>query len=305
MNPTLSFILTAHNSEAFLAAAIDSALSQRLDLPFEVVVVDDASTDDTLRVIERYRKRFPDKIRIARNDENRGGGGARNRAIAEAHGDLFYVLDSDNIIPKGIGQAVLDRHREAGLHAASIECLKFFADKPGEPGDRWLLAHGDGVSSLRDMFESIRVPAAHGNYLFTRELFDAAGGYEEHRGAMDAWTFGLKHALKELDVAIAPGTFYFHRIGRADSFWTRDEKRGLNDVNAIAVLHEHLEELPADLRAKVELLDHGDRLFAHIDAGLFRLETSQEEFEAQLRRSRLAAQDHGRGLLRRLLSRRT
>jgi glycosyltransferase involved in cell wall biosynthesis len=286
MEPRLSFIVTAYNSAGFLSDALDSALAQELDVPCEIVVVDDASTDETPGLIADYERRHPDVIVSGHNEQNLGGGGTRNRAIALSRGELLYVLDSDNVIPAGMTQAVLDALRDSGLEAASIERLEFFTGEPGDGAHAWPLLHEGGISSLRHMFESGAVPASHGNYAFTRNLYDAVHGYEEERGAMESWTFGLKHLLKGFDVAIAPGTFYFHRVGREDSEWMVDAKRGLNDANGIAVLHEHLDELPPDLRAKVALLTPADQLSANVDAGMFREEVALEEFESRLRRNR-------------------
>jgi glycosyltransferase involved in cell wall biosynthesis len=286
MEPRLSFIVPAYNSAGFLSDALDSALAQELDVPFEIIVADDASTDETPSLIADYERRHPGTIRSSRNERNLGGGGTRNRAVAQSRGELLYMLDSDNVIPAGMAQAVLDALRDSHLQAASIERLDYFTEEPGDGDHDWPLLHEDGVSTLRHMLESSAVPASHGNYAFTRKLYDAVHGYEEDRGAMDAWTFGLKHLLEGYDVAIAPDTFYFHRVGRDDSQWMVDAKRGVNDSNGIAVLHEHLDELPPDLRAKVALLTPADKLSTNVDAGMFRQDVSLEEFEARLQRSR-------------------
>lgn len=119
---------------------------------------------------------------------------------------------------------------------------------------------------------------------------------------MESWTFGLKHALSGFNVAIAPHTFYFHRIGRPDSEWTLEEKEGQNDPNAIAALQERFDDLQLDLRAKVELLDNRDKLFRCIEAGMFRQSISQDEFAALLGQSRWAEENDARGRLRRLFT---
>jgi glycosyltransferase involved in cell wall biosynthesis len=298
----LSFITPAYNTAVFLSATLESTLSQQLDVPFEVVVVDDASSDETPAVIARYRERFPDLLRSFRNEENRGGGATRNRAIGEARGELLYIVDSDNILPGGCAQTVLECLRETGLESASVARQRYFVEDTARLEHAWLLTQEGGRSSLRELFKSTAVPASHGNYLFTRSLFEAAGAYEEDRGAMESWTFGLKHILAGFDVAIAPGTYYFHRIGRGDSEWSVDEKRGVNDANAIAVLREHLNELPPDLLEKISLLDPSDRFFKYVDAGLFQPEISLDEFKAERERMR-AAQPVPPGRLRRALRR--
>jgi succinoglycan biosynthesis protein ExoO len=91
-NPEVSVIIPAYNTAAYIARSIESALGQTLK-NIEVIVVDDASTDNTLEVV----KSFSDaRLRVFVNPKNLGAGGTRNRAIEEAKGNWIAVLDSDD-----------------------------------------------------------------------------------------------------------------------------------------------------------------------------------------------------------------
>jgi glycosyltransferase involved in cell wall biosynthesis len=86
----VSVVIPAYNAARFLPAAVDSVLGQSFR-DFEVLVVDDGSTDDTESVISQYR----DAIRYLRQ-ENRGVAEARNRGIGESNGRYVAFLDADD-----------------------------------------------------------------------------------------------------------------------------------------------------------------------------------------------------------------
>jgi succinoglycan biosynthesis protein ExoO len=92
MNPEVSVIIPAYNTESYIARAIASALDQTLH-NIEVLVVDDASTDSTAEVARRFQD---ERVRVLVNDQNMGAAGARNRALREARGNWIAVLDSDD-----------------------------------------------------------------------------------------------------------------------------------------------------------------------------------------------------------------
>ena len=88
--PMVSVIIPTYNRAEMLPGAIDSVLGQ--DYPyFELIVVDDGSTDETPRLLERYK----DRITVMRR-ENAGVSAARNLGIGEAKGELIAFLDSDD-----------------------------------------------------------------------------------------------------------------------------------------------------------------------------------------------------------------
>ena len=90
--PKISVILPVHNRADVLPRAIESVLAQQLT-DFELVVVDDGSTDESARVVQGYGDR---RIHLIRLGQNRGGNVARNEGVRAARAPLIAFLDSDD-----------------------------------------------------------------------------------------------------------------------------------------------------------------------------------------------------------------
>lgn len=92
MEPNVSVIIPVYNSEKYIKSAIESVLKQTLE-DFEIVIVDDASTDNTVDVITSIED---SRIRLFKNLKNKGPAYSRNKAIKEARGKWIAFLDSDD-----------------------------------------------------------------------------------------------------------------------------------------------------------------------------------------------------------------
>lgn len=101
--PKISVIIPVFNTAVFLSECLESVLSQSLS-DFEIIAVDDASTDDSSRILAEYAaKDF--RIKVIRLQENKGGLQARNVGIRAATGKYTMFLDSDDCLLPGILQA--------------------------------------------------------------------------------------------------------------------------------------------------------------------------------------------------------
>jgi glycosyltransferase involved in cell wall biosynthesis len=97
MTPAVSVIMPVLNQEAWLGAAIDSVRSQRLT-DWELLIVDDGSTDSSRAVAQRYAVQDAERIRVLPlANSNRGAAAARNAAMAEARGRYIAFLDADDL----------------------------------------------------------------------------------------------------------------------------------------------------------------------------------------------------------------
>lgn len=119
----VSVVLPCFNAAHFLPAALDSALSQTC-LPFEVILVDDGSIDDSASIAESYGP----LVRVIRQT-NQGESVARNRGIDAARGDLVAFLDADDIWERGkLGrQLSLFTHDIVAVHSSCY----YFGDNSG------------------------------------------------------------------------------------------------------------------------------------------------------------------------------
>jgi len=91
-----SVILANFNGSRFLKEAIQSVLMQR-DAVFELILIDDGSTDSSLEIMRGFELKHPDKIQILVHDENRGQGAGFNSGVSQATGELVSFIDSDDI----------------------------------------------------------------------------------------------------------------------------------------------------------------------------------------------------------------
>ena len=92
--PDVTFVIAAYNTSETIGRAIASALAQR-DVSVEVLVVDDASSDDTRDVVDRITDR---RVQLIALQQNRGPGGARNAGLEAARGRWIAILDSDDAV---------------------------------------------------------------------------------------------------------------------------------------------------------------------------------------------------------------
>lgn len=138
----VSVLIPSHNYARFLSEAVASALRQKSDsLDVEVVVADDASTDNT----EAVARSLGDDIVYVRRKECGGESAARNEALARARGDFLVFLDADDLLTEG----VLARHlrvfeEQPDLGLSVCRCLDIFTDGAVGENRLWPLMRSHG-----------------------------------------------------------------------------------------------------------------------------------------------------------------
>jgi glycosyltransferase involved in cell wall biosynthesis len=119
--PRISVIIPLFNKAPFVARALQSVAAQTFT-DFELIVVDDGSTDDGAKIVERFGD---SRIRLIRQ-ENAGPGAARNRGLAEARGELIAFLDADDEwLPQFLAESAQSLDTEASAAAVSSGYLEF------------------------------------------------------------------------------------------------------------------------------------------------------------------------------------
>ena len=121
--PPVSVIIPAYDSDMLIVPTLRSVVTQTLK-GFELIVVDDGSTDGTAETTDRYLSEHQGDFsyRILRSEKNFGVSHARNVGIRESHGDYLYFLDSDDrILPHGLETL----HTGAVVHNAEIALCRF------------------------------------------------------------------------------------------------------------------------------------------------------------------------------------
>ncbi len=104
--PYLSIIIPVYNSEKTLKSLLDSIFTSSF-IDFEIIVVDDLSTDNTKQLIKDYQKKVGEKIIYRRVKRKKGAGGARNEGAKLAQGEILVFADSDIVLyPKTLSYLV-------------------------------------------------------------------------------------------------------------------------------------------------------------------------------------------------------
>jgi len=132
--PRVSIIIPTYNRASLLREALESVFAQTYQ-DFEVIVVDDGSTDGTGEIL----KDLLDKVRYIRQ-ENLGCGAARNRGMEEAKGEYIAFLDSDDLwmdFKLELQVAILDKMSDVGFLYSDFQVLKDFGIRLQNGLERW------------------------------------------------------------------------------------------------------------------------------------------------------------------------
>lgn len=116
--PSFSLIVAAKNEERVIGRLLDQL--KKIDYPkqqYEVVIVEDGSTDETRQICERFAEENPDLIRFFHSDVSSGKPAALNRALAKCRGEIVAVLDADNYPNPDLLKAAARRFQEPTLAA--------------------------------------------------------------------------------------------------------------------------------------------------------------------------------------------
>lgn len=193
MNELVSIIMPAYNAARHIAESIDSVLAQTYPA-WELVVVDDGSTDDTRQVVAGYRAR-DERIRYVYQDNARQGR-ARNNGIAHAAGAYVAFLDSDDLwVPHKLAVQVqaLEQHRADLVFADAHVFADRFDPAAATAGTLPTLHTGRGVfagdEGLRLFLEGNRIPIL--TVLTRRSVLDAVGGFTENPLVQNAEDYHL------------------------------------------------------------------------------------------------------------------
>jgi glycosyltransferase involved in cell wall biosynthesis len=170
--PRVSVIVPVYNGAATIERALKSVFEQTFD-DFEIVVVDDGSTDDTLSVLAR----FADRIRIVRQP-NRGLPGARNAGVATSRGDLLALIDHDDEwLPQKLEltvSALLDNPTVALVYSDMI-----VVNEAGEESRRSPIKPDTAHAPTMDEMLTRIWPITPSTVVMRRAAFDRAGGFCE------------------------------------------------------------------------------------------------------------------------------
>ena len=121
----ISVIVPCYNVSDYVDRCVDSIVRQTIGVEnLEIILVDDASTDDTLEHLKAWESRYPESILVVSYDENLRQGGARNVGLSYARGELIGFVDSDDYIEPGMYDELHKALSDTGVDVSQCKYIR-------------------------------------------------------------------------------------------------------------------------------------------------------------------------------------
>lgn len=206
----ITVITPVFNGEKYLQECVESvAKSVSFDkLEMEQIIVDDASTDGTARVLEQLDYGFIKKYRLAKNS---GPAAARNYALKKTDSDYIFCLDADNILLQTALLRLWEASRNQSADWVYGDFLRINAAREYLIGqDYYGWDFKDAKEVLTAMYKGEHF--FQGNCLMKRKLFDQVGGYDESMRLAEDMDLYTRFLLAGHRPHYLPGPLYLHRF---------------------------------------------------------------------------------------------
>jgi glycosyltransferase involved in cell wall biosynthesis len=259
LKPLVSVLVPAYNSERWLREAIESALNQTWSR-IEVIVVDDGSTDATLRVARSLECA---RVKVA-SQPNQGVSAARNRALSLSQGEFIQWLDADDILDP---QKVAAQLRAAGFEGCSPRVLLSaewgsFYSRPAKArfqrSELWsdLSAHEWLLRKLES-----NAFMADSAWLVSRALTDLAGPWDEQLWKDNDGEYFCRVVLAAEGIKfVSDAKVYYRRTGPGSVSHIGASRRKLESQARSIVLHvKYLRSFGDDARTRAACLAYVQR----------------------------------------------
>lgn len=200
----ISVCIPVRNAELWLAETIDSILNQTIE-EWEIVIVDDASTDATREIIANYVEKYPEKINGHLFEEQQGIAICRNKAVEIAKADIICVQDADDISHKDRLKKTyeyLKRHKKCDLVYGACQYIdpisKPFHMVQAEPFD----------------FERLKLEnwIQHPTVAYRKSSFLKVGGYRPECRVIDDWFLYFDFYKKGMKIEPMEDVLAFYRF---------------------------------------------------------------------------------------------
>lgn len=206
MTPLVSVLMPAYNAERYVAEAVQSILDQTFT-DFELIVIDDGSTDSTRAILERFTAR-DSRIHLS-SRANRGVAATRNECLALSRGEFIAVLDSDDVaLPDRLARQLkyLDDHPDC----LALGSRALIIDPEGDPLDEWFIETSHEAIDAKNIGSGISA-ICHSSVLMRRADVLAVGGYRDEAVPaedLDLWLRLAEHGR----LANLPETLTKYRV---------------------------------------------------------------------------------------------
>lgn len=203
--PIISIIMSVYNGEKYLSQSIESILRQTFK-DFEFIIVDDASTDSSYRIIQEYAK-SDERIIIIKNPSNLGLAQSLNIALSHARGNFIARMDADDIALENRLEAQLSYLKE-NPEIVLIGSSVYFVDSKNNIVSRTHVSSDPEILKKQLYYQNI---CAHPTWMFKREILKDLKGYRDLPVAQD-YDFLLRLCFLKSDISNIDSPLLYYRL---------------------------------------------------------------------------------------------
>jgi glycosyltransferase involved in cell wall biosynthesis len=283
LEPTYSVLVPAYRTEAFIAELVESVIAQtRTD--WELIVVDDASDDG---VSERVRPYLGDpRIRLIRNERNRGVSSSRNVAARTARGRFLSFIDSDDVLRSDFLEqisAVIEPLQNPGI----VGCISGLIDEAGEhvaAAGKVLpepFTSSDPEDTLLDL---LRGPHDLNGMTIPRSVFEQIGEFDENIWMGEDLEIWVRIAVTGRAVRVIREPIHFYRLHQSSVTGAKGRIIELSEAH-LKTLSLIAQRIPLTSDRRRALDQHEQRA----EAGLARARYRKAVREGQVKLARQSA----------------
>lgn len=253
----ISIIIPCYNSETFVGRALDSVLNQTYK-DWEIILVNNNSTDNTQTVLEAFQAKHPDKVRLF-NETKKGAPAARNKGLQEARGEWVQFLDADDeILPEKLaGQIALAEKEGASIVTSPYTRIGT------RDGKHFVVPRGLYMDDVWSALALSNMGITSSN-LFKRELLLKVNGWDEKLVASQEYDMMFRMLQLNPKVAFDNRDLTIIHFGTVESVSrTEDRVKGRKILDSRIDLRYRIKKYLADNTLLTELRE------AHINKFLF------------------------------------
>jgi len=233
--PKVTVVIPTYNCAKYLPDAINSVLNQTYK-DFEIIVVDDGSTDGTKKVMESYMQKYQDRFRYF-YQQNNGVAAARNRSIEEAKGEYIALLDADDeFVPNALEECIVAaKHNKSDWYIADIFRLE-------DDKKEIRVSNIPNKDYLINILKTYFIKTA---FFYTRKSLLDIGLYDKNFMVFEDWDLNIRMLEANKNFSYINKPLYIYKI-RKRSLVKNNEKNVLFFTNRILEKHHKRIALQGD-----------------------------------------------------------
>lgn len=267
--PTLSIIVPVYNVEPYLARSLDSILNQGFEEGFyEVLLINDGSTDSSLSICEQYQRLHPHIFRVL-SKINEGVAATRNLGIDQACGEWIYFMDADDYLVPGGLSSVVSRYLDDSLDMLSFASITLNETEHLRRKRQLPLDYDCSASRIiyegRDRLIKKGLNTFVWNTIFKKQFLNTWGGgirFKPLRIAEDV-LFRLECALYQGRERIVNDCIYHYITRNSSAVSTRTAPLMRECISCYEILFNHIEKAIEEKQGDRDLM----RALKHVLTG--------------------------------------